>query len=138
MGCSICRVAACNWLYVAPRHAIKQPLLQTPTPHPAITLFPALLSWSPQLTQLEGELVKVKAAHKELDTEVKALRGEREQAVGILQEIQEKLRVSGSILLSIGDLWGATGSCSHLSSAQRRAHAWRSCQAVGSRTSALS
>lgn len=48
----------------------------------------------PQLSQLEGELSKVKATIKELDTEVTALKGERSQAVGILQEIQTKLRVS--------------------------------------------
>lgn len=56
-----------------------------------------------QLTQLEGELAKVKATIKELDTEVSALRGERSQAVGILQEIQGKLREANE---AIGELEG--------------------------------
>jgi hypothetical protein len=50
-----------------------------------------------QLAQLEAELSKVKAAIKELDTEVTSLKGERSQAVGILQEIQGKLRVSAGL-----------------------------------------
>jgi len=64
------------------------------SPHPLLAL---LHPHQQQLSQLEGELAKVKATIKELDTEVTALRGERSQAVGILQEIQGKLRVSHGV-----------------------------------------
>jgi hypothetical protein len=57
-----------------------------------------------QLSQLEGELSKVKATIKELDAEVTSLKGERSQAVGILQEIQGKLRVSAGGCCWVGAL----------------------------------
>lgn len=74
-----------------------------------VRLAPAAIS-PPQLAQLEGELSKVKATIKELDTEVTALRGERSGAIGILQEIQGKLRVSGKGAWGDFGGWGCVQS----------------------------
>ena len=85
------------------RHA-PPTLWHCPAPPPPAPTSPK------QLSQLEGELSKVKATIKELQTEVTALSGERSQASGILQEIQGKLRVRRSAR--------GLSACSHSSCGQ--------------------